>query len=79
MANAQKLTKGTRQMDLKCFRLQEWVQRNLLILHQINVADNYADAMTKALGRTLFYQHVNFKVGKIVPQFAYGMMNLVVR
>ena len=79
MANAQKPTKRTRHMDLKYFGLQEWVQRDLLILHRINTSDNYADAMTKALGRTLFYHHVNFIMGKIVPQFAYNMMDLVVR
>ena len=79
MANAQKPTKRTRHMDLKYFGIQEWVQRDLLILHRINTSDNYADAMTKALGRTLFYRHVNFIMGKIVPQFAYNMMDLVVR
>ena len=79
MANAQKPTRRTRHIDLKYFGLQEWVQRDLLILHRINTSDNYADAMTKALGRTLFYRHVNFIMGKIVPQFAYNMMDLVVR
>ena len=69
MANAQKPTKCKRYMDLKHFGLQEWVQHDLLILHQINTADNYVDAMTKALGRTLFYRHVNFIMGKIVPQY----------
>ena len=79
IANAQKPTKRTRHMDLKYFGLQEWVQRDLLILHRINTSDNYADAMTKALGQTLFYRHVNFILGKFVPQFAYNMMDLVVR
>ena len=35
--------------------------------------------MTKALGRTLFYRHMNFIMGRIVPQYAYKMMDLVVR
>ena len=67
----------TRHMDLKYFGLQEWVQGDLLILHRINTADNYADAMTKALGQTLFYHHVNFIMDKIIPP--YNMMDLVVR
>ena len=44
MANAQQPTKGTRHMDLKYFSLQEWVERDLLVLRRINTADNYADA-----------------------------------
>ena len=66
-------------MDLKCFGLQDWIQRDLLILYKINTSDNYADSMTKALGRTLFYRHMNFVIGQIVPQYAYNMMDLVVR
>ena len=66
-------------MGLKYFGLQEWIQKDLLILHKINTSDNYADSMTKALGRTLFYRHMNFIMGRIVPQYAYNMMNLVVR
>ena len=71
MANAQKPTKRTRHMDIKTFGIQDWVQRDLLSLQRINTADNYADAMTKALGRTLFYRHVNYIMGKIVPTYAY--------
>ena len=79
MANAQRPTRRTRHLDLKYFGLQEWVQRDLIILHRINTSDNYADAMTKALARTLFYRHMNFIMGRIVPAYAYAGMNLVVR
>ena len=79
MANAQRPTKHTKHMDLKHFGLQEWVQRDLLILHRINTSDNYADSLTKALARTLFYCHMNFVMGLIVPEYAHQMMDLVVR
>ena len=79
MANAQRPTKRTKHMDLKHFGLQEWVQQDLLLLHRINTSDNYADALTKALARTLFHRHMNFIMGRIVPEYAYNMMNLVVR
>ena len=59
--------------------LQEWVQRDLLILHCINTSDNYAVAMTKLLARTLFYQHMNYIMGKTVLEYAHKMMDLVVR
>ena len=80
MANAQRPTKCTKHMDLKHFGLQEWVQRDLLILHRINTSDNYADSLTKALARTLFYCcHMNFIMGRIVPEYAHKMMDLIVR
>ena len=79
MANAQHPTKQMKHMDLKHFGLQEWVQKDLLILHRINTSDNYADALTKALARTLFHRHMNFIMGRIVPEYAYNMINLVVR
>ena len=67
MANAQKTTQNTHHLDLNHFGFQKWVQQDLLILHPINTSDNYADAMTKALGRTLFYWYMNFIMGRIVP------------
>ena len=79
MANAQRPTKRTKHMDLKHFGLQEWVQRDLIILNRINTSDNYADAMTKPLARTLFYRHMNYILGKIVPEYAHKMMDIVVR
>ena len=51
----------------------------MLILHRINTSDNYADAMTKPLARTLFHRHVNYIMGKIVPEYAHNMMDIVVR
>ena len=79
MANAQQPTKCTKHMYIKHFGLQEWIQHNLLILHRINTSDNYSDTLTKPLGQTLFYRHMNFIMGKITPQFAYKMMDLSVR
>ena len=79
MANAQRPTKRTKHMDLKHFGLQDWIQRDLLILHRINTSDNYADVMTKPLARTLFHRHINYIMGKIVPEYAHNMMDIVVR
>ena len=79
MANAQRPTKRTKHMDIKHFGIQDWIQRDLLVLRRINTGDNYSDALTKPLGRTLFYRHMNFIMGKITPQFAYNMMDLSVQ
>jgi deoxyuridine 5'-triphosphate nucleotidohydrolase len=69
MANAQQPTKRTRHMDIKTFAIQEWVERDLLTLKRINTSDNYADVMTKQTGRTLFYRHMNYILGKIRPTY----------
>jgi hypothetical protein len=70
MAQAGKPTKRTRHVDLKVFALQDWVEHDLLSVERINTADNPSDAFTKALGRTLFYRHTDFMMGKVVPQYA---------
>ena len=78
MANAQRPMRRTRHIDLKYFGLQEWIQKDLMILHRSNTGDNYADAMTKALARTLFYWYMSFVMGQIVLEYAYKTMNLAV-
>ena len=50
MANAQCPTKCTKHMDICHFVLQEWVERDLIILKRINTSDNYLDVMTKPTG-----------------------------
>ena len=69
MTNAQQPTKRTRHMDIKDFVLQDWVLQDLIRLDRITTNDNYADVMTKATGRTLFYRHMNFILGKIPPKY----------
>ena len=72
MGNAQKPTKRTRHMDVKAFALQDWILRDLISLKRITTSDNYSDAMTKALGRTSFYRHMNFIMGRIVPAYVFA-------
>ena len=72
MANAQKPTKRTKHMDTRHFALQDWVNRDLITLRRINTSDNYSDAMTKPLQRSLFYRHLNFIQGKIIPEYSYA-------
>ena len=75
MANAQRPTKRTRHMDIKHFIIQDWVAEDLLCLHRIPTADNFSDAMTKALGGTLFYRHMNYIMGRIVPEYAKALIS----
>ena len=69
MANTQKPTKRTRHMDVKHFKLQDWVEQDLIKLEAIATADNYADAMTKAVGKSLFHRHMDYVLGKHPPQY----------
>ena len=70
MAEARKPTKRTRHMDIKHFAIQQWVERNLIQFKRISTHDNTADAMTKAIPRTLFYCHMNHIMGQIIPSYA---------
>ena len=70
MANAQKPTKRTKHMATRHFALQDWVNTDLIILKRINTSDNYADAMTKALPRILFYRHMEYIQGKTISPYA---------
>ena len=69
MANAQQPTKRTRHMDIKTFALQSWVEEDLILLKTINTADQYADSLTKNNGRTLFYRHFDYVMGRKPPNY----------
>ena len=69
MANAQQPTRRMRHMEIKNFALLDWVEQDLLILHAIKTAQNAADAMTKPLGKQLFYRHADTIMGKRVPVY----------
>ena len=75
-ANAQKPTKRTRHLNIKYFSLQDWVKNDLIELKRISTHDNWSDAMTKAQGHTLFHRHMNYILGKIVPNYTFRTMNL---
>ena len=63
-------------MDIKTFAIQEWCERDLIILHKIHTSHNWADAMTKAQSKTLFYRHMNHIMGSIIPQYSKSMLGI---
>ena len=69
MANSGQPTKRTRHMDTKYFALQEWVSNDLIVLKRINTSDNESDTLTKNVGRTLFYRHNDYMMGKVIPEY----------
>ena len=76
MANAQQPTKRKRHMAIKTFALQDWCERDLIILHKIHTSHNWADVMTKAQAKPLFYRHVYHIMGSITPHYSKEMLGL---
>jgi hypothetical protein len=70
MANQGQPTRNTWHMELKYFSIQQWVECDLVYLKRISTDANYADAMTKILGRTKFYEHYDYIMGRIRPTYA---------
>ena len=63
-------------MELKYFTIQQWVESDLLYLRRISSEHNYADAMTKVLGRTKFHHHLDYILGRLQPTYAdFSMIN----
>ena len=69
MASAQQPTKRTRHIDIKNFVLQDWCETDIIAMKRINTADNSSDTLTKATARTIFYRHMEYIQGKIVPEY----------
>ena len=60
MANAGKPTSRSRHIDIKYYAIQEWVERDLVILTRIDTSLNMGDHFTKPLPKLLFYRHHDF-------------------
>ena len=69
MASAQQPTKRTRHIDIKNFVLQDWCETDIIAMKRINTKDNCSDTLTKATPRTLFYRHMEYILGKIIPEY----------
>ena len=61
-------------MDIKHFIIQDWVAEDLLCLLRIPTIDNFSDTMTKSQGATLFYRHMNYIMGRVVPQYVKALL-----
>jgi dUTP pyrophosphatase len=70
MGNAQQPTRNTRHMELKKFALIDWIENDLILLQRVKSADNFSDPCTKALGRTLYYKHFDYVMGRVRPKYA---------
>jgi len=70
MANAGKPTSRSRHIDIKYYAIQEWIERDLIILQRIDTALNMADHYTKPLPRILFHRHNDFNMGRVPPTYS---------
>ena len=57
-------------MDIKKFVIIDWIERDMLLMKRISTSDNFADAMTKPMGRQLHYRHMDYILGKCRPNYA---------
>ncbi len=70
MGNAQQPTPRTCHIDIKHFSLSECVQRNLILLDQIDTSINMSDHMTKSLQTLIFQQHADFLLRHIPASYS---------
>ena len=56
-------------MDIKKFVIIDWIERDMLLMKRISTSDNFADAMTKPMGRQLHYRHMDYILGKLKPKY----------
>ncbi len=70
MGNAQKPTPCTQHINIKYFSLCKWVERDPVILDQIDTLINMADHLTKALHPILFHRHADFLLGQVPPMYS---------
>ena len=75
MANTQQPTRRTRHMDIKHFAIQDWVERDMIVLEYIKTDYNSADSLTKPLARTAFYIHLDAIMGRIPPKYYKGQLH----
>lgn len=69
MAQAGKPTKKTRHVEIKHFTIQQWTELDLILLKHIRTSLNASDAMTKSVPRTLYYRHMDFIMGRKIPEY----------
>ena len=69
MAQAGKPTKKTRHVEIKHFTIQQWTELDLICLKFVRTSLNASDAMTKSVPRTLFYRHMDFIMGRKIPDY----------
>ena len=70
MANAGKPTPRSRHIDIKFYAIQEWTERDLLLIKRVPTAINMADSFTKPLTRILFYRHRDYLLGYVPPVYS---------
>ena len=70
MANARRPTKRTKHIDTRYFALQSWVEQDLVFLHSVPTGDNSSDALTKNVPRLLFNRHMDYILGRTIPEYA---------
>jgi len=67
ITEARKPTKRTRHIDIRNFVILDWIERDLMEVKKIPIADNASDTLTKALPRITFHRHNDTLMGRRDP------------
>ena len=70
MANSGKPTKRTKYVNTRYFALQSWVEQDLILLNSIPTNNNSSDALTKNTPKILFNRHMDYILGRSIPEYA---------
>jgi len=62
-------------MDITHFALLDWVERDLMILHDLPMNDICVDTFTKPLGKQLFYHHFDTIMGRRILAYIMNKSN----
>ena len=72
MMMAGRPTKRTRHIDIRYFAALHWVETDQLVFMEVSTHHNPSDSMTKQTGRTKFYEHSDFYMGRVIPAYMKG-------
>ena len=70
MTNTGKPTPHSRHIGIKYYAIQEWGERDLVLLTCIDTSLNMEDHFTKPLPKLLFYRHRDFYMGHVPPPYS---------
>jgi hypothetical protein len=69
MSRAAQPTKQTRHIDIRHYALNDWVERDLIILEDCASGLNASDIATKQTGGILFARHLDNISGRLLPSY----------
>ena len=74
LANAQQPTRRTKHIDIKQMVILQWTEEDMLNFEPVPTQLNFADSITKSVGRIKFYEQNDVLMGRRQPKFAHPVV-----